>query len=192
MTDARVIRTRAALHSAVSEIAAERSATDITVSQLADAAGINRATFYKHYDSPSEALAEVMREDLDPIRAMFISEADTEEDLLEPFRRNIGATIDYVEQHRELYKTALANPHDGTAQCVLAEHFTETLRLYLEDRSKLEPPLPELDLDALARFVAHGMTGAILAWLQSGQVNRDPLVRTLVAAMPSWWFADRA
>ncbi|QIM19135.1 hypothetical protein G7066_12175 [Leucobacter coleopterorum] len=52
MTDARIVRTRAALHSSITDLAAHKPVPTITVSELAIRAGINRVTFYKHYASP--------------------------------------------------------------------------------------------------------------------------------------------
>lgn len=189
MTDARVVRTRAALHKAISEIAAETSAADITVSQLAEAAGINRATFYKHYFSPAAALAELISEDLDRAYAeqQAAERATAPADVL---TTHIRTTLDHVERFRDIYLTAIRNPHDGTVQNLLADYFTDAVKAYLVERATMKPPLPEIDIDTMSRYVAHGLTGAIKSWLLSGDTNRDPFVQTLTLSTPSWWLPE--
>jgi AcrR family transcriptional regulator len=65
MTDARIVRTRAALNRAIIDLATEKAVPSITVSELAAEAGINRVTFYKHFTTPAEALGAALSLDLD-------------------------------------------------------------------------------------------------------------------------------
>ena len=62
-TDLRTIRTKNAIHHAFQELAANTSIEHITVKELAELAGINRKTFYSHYDS-IEALEQELLRDL--------------------------------------------------------------------------------------------------------------------------------
>ena len=62
-TDLRTIRTKNAIHTAFQEMAAKTSIEHITVKDLAELAGINRKTFYSHYDS-IEALEQELLRDL--------------------------------------------------------------------------------------------------------------------------------
>ncbi len=48
-TDPRCLRTRAMLQAALSELMGSRSFERISIAQIADAATLNRATFYDHY-----------------------------------------------------------------------------------------------------------------------------------------------
>lgn len=62
-TDLRTIRTKNAIHAAFQEMAANTDIEHITVKELAEQAGINRKTFYSHYDS-IEALEQEFLRDL--------------------------------------------------------------------------------------------------------------------------------
>lgn len=63
VTDLRTIRTKNAIHTAFQEMAANTDIEHITVKELAELAGINRKTFYSHYDS-IEALEQELLRDL--------------------------------------------------------------------------------------------------------------------------------
>jgi AcrR family transcriptional regulator len=61
-TDPRVRRTHELLQEALIELAAERGFDAITVGDIARRAGVNRATFYRHYQDKYD-LAVVLREE---------------------------------------------------------------------------------------------------------------------------------
>src|SRR5580700_438965 len=64
-TDPRISRTDQALAQAIVELAAQQPVSRITVADLADQAGVTRATFYNRYSSPLELLIQVLSADLD-------------------------------------------------------------------------------------------------------------------------------
>src|ERR1700730_14844555 len=64
-TDPRIARTDQALAHASVELASERAVSQITVAELADRAGVTRATFYNRYTSPLELLIQVLFGDLE-------------------------------------------------------------------------------------------------------------------------------
>lgn len=192
MTDARVVRTRAALHRAAADLASRNAASDITVSDLALAAGINRATFYKHYDSPSDTLAAVLEQDLAESREHYLRGFSEEgADPVDTFRSSISDTLDHVERYIDVYTTAVAKPHDGVVQNLLSDYFTESAELYLRERAKHEPPMPPLDVPTVARFMGHGLTGAIKAWVLSEDRDREIFTQSILACATTWWYPER-
>ncbi|WP_336651986.1 MULTISPECIES: TetR/AcrR family transcriptional regulator [unclassified Leucobacter] len=191
MTDARIVRTRAALNRAIINLASEKAVPSITVSELAAEAGINRVTFYKHFTTPAEALGAALNLDLDQARTHFIeSYAATETDPVDLFRTSVSKVLDHIDRNRTLYELSIDSQQDGTIPNILADHFTATLEQYLESRAQFEPPLPDVDRSIVARFFAHGLVGAIKAWLLSGSSEHDEVLSAIVALAPSWWFPE--
>ncbi|QAB17056.1 TetR/AcrR family transcriptional regulator [Leucobacter muris] len=191
MTDARIVRTRAALNRAIIDLATEKAVPSITVSELAAEAGINRVTFYKHFTTPAEALGAALSLDLDQARTRFVDGfASNGADPVEFLRASVSEVLDHIDRHRNLYELSIDSPQDGTVPNLLADHFTETLEQYLESRSRLQPPLPDVDRSIVARFFAHGLVGAIKAWLLSGSSDHDEVLRSVVALSPEWWFPE--
>lgn len=61
-TDIRVIKTKRAIREAVIELMRDHDPREISVREVADAAYINRRTFFAHYDSVSQVVDEVVEE----------------------------------------------------------------------------------------------------------------------------------
>ncbi|MFV0432666.1 MAG: TetR/AcrR family transcriptional regulator [Leucobacter sp.] len=189
MTDARIIRTRAALHGAILQLATEKPVPNVTVSELADLAGINRVTFYKHFSTTAEALGSALSLELDEARKHFVDAyASGEQDPVEVFRESIIQILDHIDRHRQLYLKSIQSPQDGTIPNMLADHFTTTLEQYLAQRVNLEPKTPEIDIPTVARFFGTGLVGAIKAWVVSGAEDREAFVHSVQSLAPDWWF----
>src|ERR1700710_1454932 len=95
--DARCARTRTNLSAAVLELAAERDITSASVAELTRRAGINRATFYAHAQSPVELLTRVLAADLDLVRRMTTERLDQEGALLRDLtRETMRQILDHV------------------------------------------------------------------------------------------------
>lgn len=188
MTDARIVRTRAALHAAIIDLASQKTVTDITVSELADHAGINRVTFYKHFTSPADTLASALTQELDATREKFLSGyGSSVEDPRILFTVGMDRIFDHVEHHRKLYTLAMSSSEDGTVPHVLTSHFTVTMEQYIRNRRQLEPPLPDFDCQVAAAYFAHGMYGALKTWLLNDSSDREAVTRFMLTFEPDWW-----
>jgi len=192
MVDARILHTTAALREAILRLAADRPVSAITVADVTRAAGINRATFYSHAVSPGSLLADVLTPELDRIRdedaaarAAAAERGAGRDEFASITRRGIGAVIEHVVAHRDIYCNALPDPEDASLHRLLVGHFTVSSVQHIRS---LDPEhVPELLDDVAAGFVAQGFVGAIEAWLAGPRRSRKALVDTIVLSFPSWW-----
>ena len=65
--DRRVVRTKKAIRSAFAELLSEKDYNDITVTDIAERADINRKTFYLHYTSLDDLVDEIEHEMVDEL-----------------------------------------------------------------------------------------------------------------------------
>ena len=79
--DPRVARTRAAIREAFATMVCEDEPSRITVKALTDRAGINRKTFYLHYDSIEALFDEVATEVMDSFFHQYETTPDIPEDI---------------------------------------------------------------------------------------------------------------
>ncbi|MGW4823482.1 TetR/AcrR family transcriptional regulator [Streptomyces sp. NPDC004227] len=189
--DVRVRRTRERLFEAVVRLASERPVEDIAVADLVRAARINRTTFYKHASSPAQVLEQVLYADLDRVRAEWIADITVAElpiDVI--WERASNALLDHLERHDSIYTAGLVGRRSAILHHLLVDHFATSVRTLLDRDPGL---LPEGEgpvswrVEAHSRFLAHGETGLVEAWLSTpAPRDRRLFVSAASAALPSW------
>jgi AcrR family transcriptional regulator len=184
--DPRVTRTVRALEQAIVELASQRPVSQITVAELAERAGVTRATFYNRFDSPLALLIEVLDADLERgHRREDERRADGGHSAAEMLRLATADVADHVERFWPVYRHALHDPADRGVYDALTRHFTDYSLDFIARCT--HPDRPGDNHQIIASFVAHGFAGAIAAWLSDDSVTRDDLVDAAVACAPPWW-----
>ena len=184
--DPRIVRTAQACMGAIVELAAERPISQVSIADLAERAGVTRATFYNHYDNPLEVLLQVLIADLE--RAHELEETRRGEggySAEEMLRLSIIDVADHIERFEAVYRLAVDDPGDGGVYDALVHHFAEYAIDFIARCT--HPDLPHSNHDVLAQFVAHGFAGALRAWLSDGSVTKDDLIAATAACAPVWW-----
>lgn len=105
--DRRVIRTKKSIKKALFEITEAKDISDVTVSELARKAGVNRRTFYTHYASITEIVDEIENELVDAIRdiALNFHEDNFRESIYNVFFKVndiVSEDFDYYFRHLKL------------------------------------------------------------------------------------------
>ena len=185
-TDPRISRTDQALAQAIVELAAQQPVSRITVADLADQAGVTRATFYNRYSSPLDLLIQVLYADLELSgRLKEARRAEGRHTAGQIVRLVISDVADHVERFMAVYQHALHDPADDGAYEALVRHFTDYGLAFMARST--HPDLPGTNRRVMAQFVAHGFAGAIKAWLSDHSVTKTDLVEAAVACAPVWW-----
>ena len=185
-TDPRITRTDQALAQAIVELAARQPVSRITVADLADQAGVTRATFYNRYASPLELLIGVLYADLERVhRLEDARRAEGRYSTVQMLRLATGDVADHVERFMAVYQHALQDPADNGVYEALVRHFADYGLAFMARST--HPDLPGTNRRVMAQFVAHGFAGAIKAWLSDHSVTKTELVEAAVACAPVWW-----
>jgi AcrR family transcriptional regulator len=185
-TDPRVTRTAQACEQAVVELASQRPVSRISVAELADRAGVTRATFYNHYGSPLELLIQVLMNDLD--RAHRLEEERRAEGgytSAQMLRLTIVDVADHIQRFKALYQLSLRDAADTAVYAALVRHFTDYAFAFIARSDN--PDVPEANRQVVAEFVANGFAGAIKAWLRDDTVSKEDLIDAAFACAPAWW-----
>ncbi|MEZ0064521.1 AcrR family transcriptional regulator [Streptacidiphilus sp. MAP12-20] len=184
-TDPRVTRTTSALRQAVVELASQRSVSRITVAELAERAGVTRATFYNRYSTPLDPLIEVLYADLES--GHRLEDCRRAEGYPGPalLRLAVSEVADHVERFAAVYRNALSDPADRGVYDAMVRHFGDYALDFLARVAG--PGLPDVSHQVIAQFLAHGFAGAIKAWLSDPDVTKAQLVDATVACAPAWW-----
>lgn len=150
--------TKRLIREAMLELLKEKNIQRISVRELCDAAGINRTTFYNHYDGTYEVLAE--------IEEQFLEQLFTEE-------ASNGSTV-HLERHIELLCTRLQKNRE--VSLLLLEnnadpHFSEKLMAVRSCGNiwkMLDETYTEGEQILLGDFLSSGAYALIFRWLKNG------------------------
>jgi AcrR family transcriptional regulator len=163
--DRRQQRTRRLLKEALISLIVERGYDDLTIQDITDRADLRRATFYLHYTTKEELLAQILHEMFDALVAEIGPTITAGDPLggktrLEPFL----AMFEHVALHRELYRALLLGAA-GTG-------ITRLMRDYLAGlivRALEASPAGTVSTSpaALAHYLAGAELGLVTWWLES-------------------------
>jgi AcrR family transcriptional regulator len=128
-----------------------KSLDQITIRDIAAAAGIGYTTFFRHYQTKEALLNDIAEEQIRGLISLALPEAESGDT-----RAASMALCTYVDQHRALWSTLLT----GGAAGALREHFIRLSRQVAASR-----PLPDhwLPAEVGVRLVISG-TIELLAW----------------------------
>jgi AcrR family transcriptional regulator len=168
------------------ELASQRPISQITVAELADRAGVTRATFYNHYSSPLELLIQVLLVDLEHAHRLEEERrAEGDYSAAQMLRLTTADVAEHIERFKALYQHAVRDPADGAVYEALVRHFADYALAFIARCT--HPDLPDANHQVVAQFVAHGFAGAIKAWLGDDTLSKADLVDAAVASAPVWW-----
>lgn len=110
----RAERTKESVRRALLELLREKDIRRIAIRELCQRAGINRTTFYNHYGSQYDVLAEIGNRYLGDIAAT-LENADLHD--RQDIHSRVAVVFRYMEENRELSRLLLRNQADeGFAQ----------------------------------------------------------------------------
>ncbi|RFA16755.1 hypothetical protein B7R21_01155 [Subtercola boreus] len=197
--DARQRRSRENLRRAILGLAALTPASDILASEVASVAKVNRSTFYDHASSPTALLEDVLREELDALRAEFLSEVPPE-GAAAAIAGVTRSVLEHIDAHRAIYLLGLdENSGPASLHPMLAGHFEASIRLLVKRGTiRYESTAPggagtlqeEFRAEMAVRMIADGSVGAILAWLQlpaAQPATVDEFLELYGELLPSWF-----
>ncbi|MFG2123817.1 TetR/AcrR family transcriptional regulator [Streptomyces sp. NPDC048710] len=170
---------------AVVELASQRPVSRITIAELAERAGVTRATFYNRYTTPLDPLVAALYADLETGHRLEDQHRTAGYPGPQLLRTAVAEVVDHVERFASVYRHALDDPADRGVYDALVRHFHDYALAYLARATGI----PDADHQVMAQFLAHGFAGAIKAWLRVPSATKDDLVDATVACAPTWWAA---
>jgi AcrR family transcriptional regulator len=187
VSDPRRLKTRARLAAAVLAIATERPISEVTVSELASAAGVHRSTFYEHAESPGELLQSVLRSELDELRIPLVGAAREDSELA--VTRVTAGVLRHVDSHESIYLRGLGEGSGAASlHAMLSSHFRGSIDLLFEQDTVALPTGSFLDRSTVAAFIADGTVGAIEVWLTTAKPrNVELFLARFSQLVPAWW-----
>ncbi len=156
-TDSRVLQTRQALRRALLELIDKKPLEQITIREIAAAAGIGYNTFFRHHTSKEELVKELMTEELSQLIQLSVTTLDTTNS-----KEAARALCGFVAEHDALWSTLL----NGGAANTLRDEFMRLLRETAQSRVSSTSKLPA---DIGIKLVAVGTLELLAWWLEQSE-----------------------
>ncbi len=157
--DLRVQRTNKLILEALLELTAQKGFSALTVSDITKYAGINRATFYRHYQDKFDLLntyAQTVFEMLgdEPQRGNELGDNQMYAGLIKIF--------EHIRANARFYRVMLGKNGDAA--------FTDKIRQYIRKRIRRSLPADlqkdKTSLDLYVAYSSSASVGAVLWWLE--------------------------
>ncbi len=157
-TDPRVQRTQDRLRQALADLVLQRGYEPITIRELAAAAGVGYATFFRHYPTKDALLLDLLQHSIQELARLLPPGLNA--DPVEEGR----VIFEHAAQHEQFYRILL---HSEGTQALLAQiqavAVAEVLGRFGGQRA------PAIPLEILAHHLVASIIALIDWWLQRGQ-----------------------
>lgn len=175
MTDRRVQRTRRSIRKAFEELISKKNINDISVTEIAELADINRNTFYMHYAGLYELIDEVDNELLAEFSKSFET-LDLKKKYDDP-KQVFNNIIELIEGNTKFYRDFFSQDKDL--------RFLKKISLILKTkfRNKLvtDGRIENKKIDILLDYSVAGMYMCYQNWFTSNkEMPIDELIRILM------------
>lgn len=148
------------MDAAMLQLLEEKPFNAITVTDVCKAADAHRSTFYSHYGNTLDLLNEVKDQTM---RDFYASFEHLPHDATFTDREYLDAYLEFVEEHRRLFRVFLENIKlfDGFG---ILMNFEDDIR----NMPSIESSQKEQALRYKLLFMASGITSIVSFWLESG------------------------
>ena len=144
----------------------------ITVSEICETAGVNRSTFYLHYENIGDLLEETTRYLLDDFLSYFSSDTQAIatniqncalDELVFIGDKHLTPYLTYIKDHKEVFSTALLHKKTLGFENVYMRMFENIFNPIL-DRFQYPPS----DRPYVMMYYLNGINAIVCEWLKNG------------------------
>ena len=161
--DKRVMKTRRAIHSAMTKLLTVKPMEEITVTDLADAAEINRKTFYNYYSSVY-MVAEEMEDEIIERFEETLRKIDFETLLQDP-QTTFNTLARIIASDLDFYETILTNRNQVYFLQKIVTSLKERIMALYFDKNSRDSELQEYMLE----YIIAGLVSVYQKWFTSGR-----------------------
>lgn len=150
--------TKTALSNALKKRMETKPFSKITVSDIITDCGLNRKTFYYHFEDMRDLLRWTLRHEAINVVESFDFATDNKEAIL--------FVVDYLEQNQHMLNCVYDAVGSGELRMFLYEDFKKIARKIITTaENQLGKRISEEYKDLLASFYTDGIVGIIIEWL---------------------------
>ena len=165
--DPRVVRTQQMLRDALVSLIAEKGFDAITVQEIVDRAGLNRATFYLHYRDKQDLLVKSLHDAVDELVSEIGASVDDQRQLVgDESPRLIRAVFEHVAQRAHFYRVMLSDEGVPAFSAGVRNYIAEVTVRWLAALQP-QPDQSRVPLEIVANSLSLSMLGVLIWWLEN-------------------------
>lgn len=162
----RIVLTRRMLREGLLRLMERKPLDKISVSELCSESGINRATFYRHYEAPRDVLNDMERELISGLDIDICKMSDTH-DIVHYFEM----ALEYIYDHADMLKILLKNRSDEELTLMINEMCGRIF--FLKSRLSIARELDMDDIKLISAYSVGGVYFLLRQWLL-GDIQKTP------------------
>ena len=167
---------RRQLLEAAERVFTERAYDDVSMAEVARAAGISKGLLYHYFPSKRDLFTATLAAAAAELAA--VTEPDPGLPPVEQLTKSVGAYLAWIEENAPSYRRVLESTGSPDVRSLVDEVRNRTVERIVDGVSRGEP---RAALRVAVRAWLSGMDAAILDWLESDDIARDQLRDLLVA-----------
>ena len=180
----RYFQTAARMNRALLELLGEKGYEYITVKELCARAGVNRSTFYLHYDGMADLLSETVEQTLQSLLDKFEERpedfirrigTDERENLILLTPRYLSVYLEFIRENRAVLRAAYSNP-----EALQTRNTVRNLTRHILCPIMRRFGIPEGDMPYYAAFYLRGAMAIVEEWLSSDCSRSDAEIAELL------------
>ena len=160
--DKRIVKTKRAIHAAMTKLLAGKPIEEITVTELAEAAEINRKTFYNYYSSVN-MVAEEMEDEIVARFDETLRRLDFDTLLKDP-QTTFNTLARLITSDLDFYRSILTNRNQNSFLQKIISSLKERVMTLYAAQIPVDSELVEYMLD----YIVAGMVSVYQRWFESG------------------------
>ena len=175
--DRRVIRTKKAIREAFAKLLTEKDINDITISDIAELADINRKTFYNYYDGIYQVVDEIENEIIGRFDAV-LGEVDFRRDMENPYIifEKLAAVIN---MDMDFYVQLLQMRGSQSLVTKIVEMLKQKTKALLIEQVNFD----EQKVDIMLNYAFSGMIAVYQNWLSTDRRQSIEEISGIVSTM---------
>ena len=171
--ESKYFATAAKMDEAMLELLEKKDFEYITIKEICAKAGVNRSTFYLHYENTSDLLNETTRYIIDRFLAYFIDDGNNPpsfspencelDDLIFIRSEYVLPYLTYIKENQRIFKTSLNKFGTMGFDAYYNRMFKHIFNPIFERFG-----VPEANRHYLIKYYLTGITAIVMEWLKNG------------------------
>lgn len=168
--DRRITKTKSSIRHAFIELMQKKAINQITVTELANNANIDRKTFYLHYETPMDVYKEIISDVSKELQKLLNEQEDFS------FHNFFNGLNQIMDKDLKFYKIIA----EKDSYSFLLNECVKLLNHKLSQKYLSEDSPSKLDLQIKIGFAASGIIGVYVDWLNDNKgISLDELAEVL-------------